>query len=92
MLQIGFGVFDVVAGIGIIGGSCGAGVVPGVGLIAIGLDQIITGVGNWGADSKTPSVFEYGGQQAALAAGVGPGDAAVVGSLTPAILSLGFGG
>jgi hypothetical protein len=92
LLRIGFGVFDVVAGLGIIGGSYGAGVVPGVGLIAIGLDQIITGVANWGDGTKTPSVFEYGGQQAALAAGASPDNAQFIGSLTPAILSLGFGG
>jgi hypothetical protein len=92
LLRIGFGVFDVVAGFAIIGGSYGAGVVPGVGLIALGLDQIITGLANWGDGTKTPSVFEYGGQQAALAAGASPDNAQFIGSLTPAILSLGFGG
>jgi len=81
--RIGFGTFDV-----ILGGSMiwtGAGTLPGIGLIAIGLDQIATGSMNirYGRVGQGFSVLEFGVYSA-----TGNESAAI---LAPGVLSLGFG-
>ena len=81
--RIGFGTFDV-----ILGGSMiwtGAGTLPGIGLIAIGLDQIATGSMNirYGRVGQGFSILEFGVYRA-----TGSETAAF---LAPGVLSLGFG-
>jgi hypothetical protein len=67
-MRIGAGLVDVVLGVGLIGGTGGTGVIPGVGLIAVGLDQIVTGGYNiLNPKGSSISVFEYGGYSGAMA-------------------------
>ena len=83
MARIGFGTFDVVLGVSMI--WTGAGTVPGVGLIAVGLDQIATGSMNirYGRVGQGFSIIEFGAYSA-----TGNETVAI---LTPGLLSLGFG-
>jgi hypothetical protein len=90
LLRIGFGVLDVIGGLTTIGGTCGFGILPGVGLMAVGIDQIITGVSNWGSEIQAPSVFEYLGYTGAKGLGVSEEMSKLIGDLTPAALSLAF--
>jgi len=81
--RIGFGTFDV-----ILGGSMiwtGAGTLPGIGLIALGLDQIATGSMNlrYGRVGQGFSIIEFGVYSAT-------GDATLA-FLAPGVFSLGFG-
>ncbi len=80
--RIGFGTFDVS-----LGGSMiwtGACTLPGIGLIAIGLDQLATGAMNlrYGRIGQGFSIIEFGAYSAT-------GDATLA-ILTPGLLSLGF--
>ena len=81
--RITFGVFDVAVGIGIF--WTGAGTLPGVALMAIGIDQILTGSLNirYGRVGKNFSVLEDWVYQ-----GTGNETAAI---LAPGVLSLGVG-
>ena len=83
LARIGFGVVDVVAGIAM--GTTGIGGVPGVALMYIGIDQILTGSLNlrYGRVGKNLSVIENAVFQA-----TGNETLAV---LTPGVLSLGLG-
>jgi hypothetical protein len=90
--RIGVGLLDVAGGITLTLDSCGLGIIPGVGLMVVGLDQIVTGVANWGSEIKAPSVFEYLGYSGAKTLGFSEGTSQVIGSITPAALSLAFSG
>jgi len=81
--RIGFGTFDVALGVSMV--WTGAGTLPGIGLIAIGLDQLATGAMNlrYGRIGQGFSIIEFGAYSAT-------GDATLA-ILTPGILSLGFG-
>ena len=81
--RIGFGVFDVGLGASMI--WTGAGTLPGIGLIAIGLDQLATGAINlrYGRIGQGFSIIEFG---AYSATGNEP-----LAFLTPGVFSLGFG-
>jgi hypothetical protein len=90
-LQIVGGVIDIGAGIVLTLGSSGIGIIGGVGLMAIGVDQLIAGVYNLTSGTNGPSVLEYGSERAAVGLGASQGTAQIVGGLTPAVLSLGIG-
>ncbi|HEY7152991.1 MAG TPA: Hint domain-containing protein [Gemmataceae bacterium] len=90
VLQISFGLFDVVSGAVMTLGSCGGAVLPGVGLMAVGVDQIVTGATNWNSGQSGQSVFEFLGSSAASGLGASEGTAQMIGAFTPAVLSLGF--
>jgi hypothetical protein len=87
--RIGFGAIDVGLGVLMTGGTGGLGIVPGAGLMAVGLDQIITGVQNI-RYGRAPSVLEYGGYSAARGLGFSEGTSQTVGAFAPAALSLGL--
>jgi len=90
-LQIGFGVIDVIAGAVMTLGTCGGAVVPGLGLIVVGVDQIAAGINNaQNPGSPSMSVLEYGGYSLAKGLGASENTAQTVGAYTPAALSLVF--
>ncbi len=89
-LQIAFGVLDVIGGAAMTLGTCGGAVVPGLGLMIVGVDQIIAGAYNI-SNPGTQSAFEYLGAGVALGLGASNGAAQVIGALTPAVLSMAFG-
>ncbi len=89
-LQIAFGVLDVISGAAMTLGTCGGAVIPGLGLMAVGVDQIIAGAYNV-SNPGTPSFFQYWGSQTALALGASNNMAQLVGEYTPAALSAMFG-
>jgi hypothetical protein len=93
VVQIGFGALDFIGGLVMLAGTGGGAVIPGVGLMAVGVDQILTGASNLiNPGQPSMSVFQYGGYQAALGLGASDGTAQIVGAITPAALSLFFGG
>ncbi len=82
---------DVVSGAAMALGTGGGAAIPGVGLIGLGVDQILTGAYNISSPTQqSMSAFSCGGYQAALGLGASDGTAQVIGALTPAGLSLGF--
>lgn len=89
-LQIVGGAIDVGLGLGFTLGTAGLAVVPGVGLMAVGIDQIFTGVANIGSGQQGPSVFQYAGYTGAQGLGLSQGTSQVVGAFTPLALSLAF--
>ena len=91
LLQVTFGALDVAGGVVLMLGTAGAGILPGVGLAAVGVDQISSGLGKL-FGKNVPSVLEFLGAEAARQQGFTDAQANIIGSLTPAILSLGFGG
>ncbi len=92
VLRIGGGLIDVGLGIGTIVGSWGWATIPGVGLMAVGIDQILTGYYNISRGVRAPSFFEYGGYWAAQGVGFSENTAQTIGAWTPAALSLGLAG
>lgn len=68
LVRIAIGALDLAIGTVAIGATGGAGVIPGVALYAVGLDQIVTGANNIISGERLPSVIEYGATEAALAA------------------------
>jgi len=96
LLRIGFGAFDVVAGIGIglAGSATGiglpAGIALGTGLATIGIDQIITGIMNLGTGLRTGSAIEYVGSSAAYKLGFNEGTPEFIGGMLPGVLSIGI--
>jgi uncharacterized repeat protein (TIGR01451 family) len=87
VLRIVGGVVDVVSGAIITLTSCGLGIIPGVGLMAVGVDQILTGATNLASGKESMSVFEFGGYSGALALGASEQGAQFAGAMTPAVLS-----
>ncbi len=73
-------------------GTIGLGALAGVGLMALGTDQIITGVWNIASGVQVLSVFEYGGNSAAMGVGFSENASQTIGQWTPAALSLGMMG
>jgi hypothetical protein len=91
LMQIGGGVADFLIGLGMTLGSCGGAVIPGVGLMAVGIDQILTGGYNMAnPNSPSMSVFQYLGYSGAQSAGLSEGTSQIVGQFTPAALSIAF--
>jgi hypothetical protein len=95
--RIAGGLFDLGAGAYMTVQTGGLAAVPGVALMGVGFDQIVTGslniYNNWyQPGARRNSYLERAGSTLALAAGIGPKSASVIGDLTPAALSLGFGG
>ncbi len=69
-------------------GTCGGAVVPGLGLIVVGVDQIAAGINNvQNPGSPSMSVLEYGGYSLAKGLGASENTAQTVGAFTPAALS-----
>jgi hypothetical protein len=92
VLRIAYGAQIVSSGVALSLFSCGAAVLPGVGLIAVGLDQIVTGAYNIASpEGQSMSPIEYGGYQAALGLGASDGTAQIVGAFTPVALTVFFG-
>jgi hypothetical protein len=89
ILQIVGGVIDVGVGVSITFASGGFGIIAGVGLIGIGIDQVIAGAYNLSSTTHGPSVLEYTSERAAVGLGASQGTAQVIGGLTPAVLSIG---
>ena len=88
VFQIGFGVIDVIAGAVMTLGTCGGAVVPGLGLIVVGVDQIAAGINNaQNPGSPSMSVLEYGGYSLAKGLGASENTAQAIGAYTPAALS-----
>ena len=70
-------------------GTCGGAVIPGVALMAIGIDQILTGASNIANPGvQSMSVFQFAGYSVAKSAGLSEGTSQVIGELTPMIASL----
>jgi len=91
VFQIGFGVIDVIAGAVMTLGTCGGAVVPGLGLMFVGVDQIAAGINNaQNPGSPSMSVVEYGGYSLSKGLGASENTAQTIGAFTPAALSLVF--
>jgi uncharacterized repeat protein (TIGR01451 family) len=87
VLRIAFGLFDMVAGVGMIVGTGGLAALPGVGLFLVGADQVLAGFGDLERGGSSRSFIETAGYSAALWLGASEGTAEFVGALTPAALS-----
>ncbi len=93
VLQIGVGIADVIGGAVMTLGNGGGVVVPlGVGLMSVGVDQIIAGVANWGSSQPNPSLYQYLGYSAASGLGASESTAQTIGDFTPAVLAMAFAG
>ena len=92
LLRIVGGAVDVALGVATMFGTFGLGALPGVGMIAIGIDQIITGELNIATGTRSQSAFEYGGYSAARGVGFDEAASQTIGGLTPAALSIGMMG
>ena len=90
LLRIAGGALEFGLGLATFVGTAGFGALPGVGLMALGIDQIITGVWNISSGVQAPSVFEFGGYSAARGVGFDEGTSQTIGHWTPAALSLGM--
>ena len=89
-LRLVGGAVDVGFGIGLSLGSGGLAILPGAGLMAVGIDQLYTGVANMVTGRQDPSVIELGVSTAMRDAGATEQSAQVAGALAPAALSLFF--
>ena len=88
--RVAGGAFDLGLGVGASLGSGGLAILPGVGLMAVGIDPMYAGAAAIVTGQRGPSVIEFLGYAAARGLGAGEGAAQVVGALTPAALSLVF--
>ncbi len=69
-------------------GTCGGAVVPGLGLIVVGVDQIAAGINNaQNPGSPSMSVIEYGAYSLSKGLGASENTAQTIGAYTPAALS-----
>ncbi len=91
VLRIATGTIELIGGVTIIVTTDGLGILPGGGLIAVGADQILTGVANLYTGQRSMSAFEYAGYSGARWVGFDEQTSQVIGALTPAALSLVFG-
>jgi len=89
LIRIGVGVADIAMGISLTGTAAGAP--PGLLLIAVGADQVFTGIDNILTGRKNRSLFEEAGYGLTLQLGFSGSTADVVGQLTPGLLSPGAG-
>ena len=89
LIRIGVGVADIAMGISLTGTAAGAP--PGLLLIAVGADQVFTGINNILTGQKNRSLFEEGGYRLTLWMGFSEETAGIVGQLTLGLLSLGAG-
>jgi hypothetical protein len=90
LLRVVGGAADFAIGFTMTLGSGGLAVLPGVGLMAIGIDQIFVGETAIAFGVRPPSIFESLGSFGATAVGANPQTAQIVGAFTPAVLSLLF--
>ena len=89
-LRVAGGAIDFGVGFTMTLGSGGLAAFPGVGLMAIGIDQIFVGETAIAFGVRPPSIFESLGSFGATGLGADPQTAQIVGTSTPAALSLLF--
>jgi len=92
LVRIGFGTFDLVVGAGmtLLGVPTIIGSTAGVGLMSVGIDQILTGITNMRSGRMGGSVYEYIGYSASRGLGFSEETSQIAGGLLPAGLSLGL--
>jgi hypothetical protein len=88
VLRIGVGLLVVGGGLFYTVASFGLALIPGLALISVGTDQIITGIANIASSQQAPSVFEFGGYSAARGLGYDEQMARTVGVWTPVAIAL----
>jgi hypothetical protein len=90
LLRVVGGAVDFGVGFTMTLGSGGLAAFPGVGLMAIGIDQMFVGETAIAFGARPPSIFESVGSFGATAVGANDQTAQIVGTWTPAALSLLF--
>jgi hypothetical protein len=82
------GAIDVAFGVVMALGTGGLAWAPAVGLITLGMDQIVTAGSNMLTGVQGPSVIEFGVARAAAALGASEQTAEIIGAFAPAALSM----